>query len=234
MEGARDFLSLLGPEDRAALEEAAIRREYPRGSVILHSGDDAAGVLVLLEGRVKIAAPSAEAREAVLAFRGPGDLVGELGAIDNSRRSASVGALEPVVALALAASDFKRLLETRPGIGSALLRVMASRVRAADVDLAAFGAYDVLGRVARRLIELCDSYGAPRDQGVAIMLPITQEELAGWTGASREAVSKALNTLRGLGWVETRRRELVVSDIDALCTYAGLSRDAAERARTHP
>jgi CRP/FNR family transcriptional regulator, cyclic AMP receptor protein len=226
VEAAPDFLSLLGPEDRGALDETGIRREYPRGSVILHSGDDPAAVLLLLEGRVKIAAPGAEARDAVLAFRGPGDLVGELAAIDGRRRSASVAALEPVVALAFAASDFQRLMQTRPGIGVALLRVIANRLRAADVDLAAFGAHDVLGRVALRLIELCDSHGATGDRGVAITLPLTQDELAGWAGASREAVSKALNTLRGLGWVETRRRELVVTDLDALSTYAGVDERA--------
>lgn len=221
MERAPDFLSLLAPDDRAALDRAAMRREYPRGCVILHRGDDAAGVLVILEGRVKIAAQAADARDAVLAFRGPGDLVGELGAIDGERRSADVAALEPVVALTLARSDFQRLIADHPGIGMALLRVAVGRQRQAGGDLAALGAHDVLGRVARRLLELCERYGADCDAGVTITLPITQEELAGWTGSSREAVSKALNTLRGLAWVETHRRELVVTDIDALRTYAG-------------
>ena len=223
MEAAPNFVSLLPPEDRAALERAGIRREYRRGSHILHRGDDPAGVLVLLEGRVKIVAPNAEGREAVLAFRGPGDLVGELGAIDHRRRSASVAAIEPVVALAFAASDFQRLAEARPAIGTALLQVLASRLRQSDADVASMGAQDVLGRVTRRLIELCERYGADCDSGVTIKLPLTQEELAGWTGASREAVSKALNALRGLGWVETHRRELVVTDPEALRTYAGVA-----------
>jgi CRP-like cAMP-binding protein len=223
VERAPDFLSLLAPDDRAALEHAATRRRFPRGSVILHRGDDSTGVLVLLAGRVKIAAASADARDAVLGFRGPGDLVGELGAIDGQQRSADVTALEPVVALALAGSEFQRLTATHRGIGAALLRVIASRLREADGDLATIGAHDVLGRVVRRLIELCERYGADCDAGVAITLPLTQEELAGWTGASREAVSKALYTLRGLGWVETGRRELVVTDVETLRTYAGVA-----------
>jgi CRP/FNR family cyclic AMP-dependent transcriptional regulator len=226
VERAPDFLSLLGPDDRQALEGAAMRRDYPRGCVMVHRGDDSAGVLVLLEGRVKIVAAAGDGRDAVLAFRGPGDLVGELGAIDGQRRSADVAALERVVALTLAASDFQRLIAAHPGIGSALLRVVAGRLRQADGDLATLGAHDVLGRVALRLLELCDRYGSEAEAGVAISLPLTQEELAGWTSASREAVSKALNTLRGLGWVETRRRELVVTDYEALRTYAGVAADA--------
>jgi CRP-like cAMP-binding protein len=221
VESAPDFLSLLAPGDRQALEAAATRREYPRGAVILHGGDDPGAVLVLLEGRVKIASPGAEGRDTVLAFLGPGELVGELGAIDGRQRSSSVTALEPVAVLALPASGFRQLLESRPGVGMALLRVVCARLRASDSERADLGTYDVLGRVARRLVELCDRYGADCDAGVEITLPLTQEELAGWTGASREAVSKSLTTLRGLGWVETHRRELVVTDMDALRTYAG-------------
>jgi CRP/FNR family cyclic AMP-dependent transcriptional regulator len=221
VENPPQFLSLLAPEDRRAVEQNAIRRRYARGSVILHSGDDAAGVLILIDGRVKIVAPDAEGHDAVLGFRGPGDLVGELSALDGHSRSSSVAALEPVETLALAGRDFRRLLDEHPGIGSALLQVLAARLRAADSERADFGSHDVLGRVARRLVDLSERYGVDAEEGVAITLPITQEELAGWTGASREAVSKSLAALRELGWVQTHRRELVVTDIESLRTYTG-------------
>lgn len=45
-----------------------------------------------------------------------------------------------------------------------------------------------------------------------ITLPISQEELAGWTGSSREAVAKALRTLRALGAIRTERRRITVLD----------------------
>jgi DNA-binding GntR family transcriptional regulator len=45
---------------------------------------------------------------------------------------------------------------------------------------------------------------------------MSQEELAAWSGASREAVARSLHLLRELGWIETRRREIKVLDVDAL------------------
>jgi CRP/FNR family cyclic AMP-dependent transcriptional regulator len=75
--------------------------------------------------------------------------------------------------------------------------------------------------VARRLIELAERFGEPADGGVLITLPISQEELASWAGASREATSKALRDLRELGCVETRRRNITVRDVDALSRVAG-------------
>ena len=47
-------------------------------------------------------------------------------------------------------------------------------------------------------------------------VPLSQEELAGWTGASREAVNKALQVLRSLHMIETGRRRLTVLDADGL------------------
>jgi CRP/FNR family cyclic AMP-dependent transcriptional regulator len=220
VESTHDFMSLLSPEDRRAVETSGHRRRYGRGSVILNSGDDSASVVIVLEGSVKIARPSFEGHESVLAFCGPGDVVGDLGALDGRERSSDVAALEPVVTLAVGAGEFRRLLQDRPGVARALLNVLAERLRTADRERADFGSYSVTGRVCRRLVDLCEGYGTETESGVEIALPLTQEELAGWTGASREAVSKALGTLRRLGWVETGRRGLVVSDIAALRAYA--------------
>ena len=219
MQSGNDFLTSLSPDDRSAVEASGHRRRYGRGSVILNAGDDSAGVFIVLEGRVKIGCPGFEGRESVLAFCGPGELVGDLGAIDGRERSSSVAALEPVVTLSLAGSEFRRLVNDRPGVAASVLKVLVERLRAADRERADIGSYSVIGRVARRLVDLCDAYGTETSDGVAIALPITQEDLAGWSGASREAVSKALSTLRELGWVETHRRELVVTDIAALRDY---------------
>jgi CRP-like cAMP-binding protein len=110
-------------------------------------------------------------------------------------------------------------VRSHPVIADALRRVVTDRLREADAERADYGAYDVLGRVARRLLELADRFGDPTERGLHITLPISQDELAGWTGASREAVSKALQSLRDLGWVETQRRSFVILDEQALRDY---------------
>jgi CRP/FNR family cyclic AMP-dependent transcriptional regulator len=79
----------------------------------------------------------------------------------------------------------------------------------------------VLGRVARRLEELAEG-GTETADGIEIDAGLSQEDLAAWTAASREAVSKALGAMRTLGWIETRRRVIVVRDRAALRRHAGL------------
>jgi CRP/FNR family transcriptional regulator, cyclic AMP receptor protein len=212
VEAAPSFLSLLTADDRRALEEVTTLRRFPRGSFLLHHGEDPGGVFLLVAGCVKIVAPAGAAGEAVLGFRGPGDLLGDESVMDGRPRSASAAALEPVVVRVCAGSDFRRLVRSHPAVAEALRRVVVDRLREADAERADFGSRDVLGRVARRLSDLTERFGDRTSHGIVITLPISQDELAGWSGASRESVSKALGTLRELGLVETRRRAFLVRD----------------------
>ncbi len=214
-----DFLGALGDDERRALEAASTIRRYPPGSVLFHQGDDAGAVYVILRGRAKTTVLSTDGKEAVLSFPGPGELVGELSAIDGTPRGASVAAVEALEALALAGSAFRTLLETHPRLAIVLWQVASARLRDADHQRLDFAAYDVTGRVARRLVELADEEGTDGST-VELGLALSHDELAAWTAASREAVSRALMTLRELGWIETRRRRITVLDLEALRRYA--------------
>ena len=204
-------LDLLDEADRRGARARGGRRRFKAGSTLMHEGSPGAEVLMLLSGRVKASVTNADGREVVLGFQGPGDLVGELALIDDRPRSSTVEALDPVEALAVSAPDFRALL-ARPGFAGALLRSLAQRFRDVDRRRIEFASAQTLGRVAARLLELAERHGEPDGDAITITLPISQEELAGWTGSSREAVAKALAALRDLDLIRTERRRITVLD----------------------
>jgi CRP/FNR family cyclic AMP-dependent transcriptional regulator len=214
------FLAALSTEETAALRAPAMVRSFPRGTALFHERQAADRVLVVLEGCVKLSCVSEGGKEVVLAIRGPGDLLGELAAIDGEPRSATATALEPVEALSLSAGDFRSFLEAHPRVALALLTVLTRRLRDADRKRVEFAAEDTMTRVAARIVELSERFGDKVARGLEIDLPISQEELAGWTGCSRDSVVNALQAMRGLGWIETQRRQILVRDIDALRRHA--------------
>ena len=216
---ADEFLSELAADERAELEQLGSVRRYRRGDVLFHEGDDAGAVLVLLAGHVK-AAMLNDGREIILAFPGPGELLGELSAIDGRPRSGTVRAIDDVEALVIPGSAFRAFLEHRPRVAFVLLCSVIARLRTADRQRVDYAVNDVVVRVAGRLVELCDRFGCEEGTGVEIGLSITQDELAAWAGASREAVAKAMAVLRTLGWVQTERRRILVLDLPALRRYA--------------
>jgi CRP-like cAMP-binding protein len=213
---ARGFLSVLSEEEREALVERGTRRRFPRGTALFHEHDESDHVVVVLSGRLKVYSVTSEGKEVVFAFRNPGDILGELSALDRRPRSAGVAAIEPVEALFVAAIDFRAFLQRHPRVALLLLEMLSWRLRDADRKRVEYAAFDSVGRVAARLVELSEEHGQPAGEGVEITLPLSQDELAGWTGSSREAVSKALHTLRELGWVETSRRRITVLDLESL------------------
>jgi CRP/FNR family transcriptional regulator, cyclic AMP receptor protein len=107
-----------------------------------------------------------------------------------------------------------------PAIAMELLRILAARLRDADRKRLEFAALDTLGRVAWRLEELGERFGEQTSEGIEVELPLSQEQLASWCGASREATVKALAALRTLGCIATGRRSVLIRDAEALHRHA--------------
>jgi CRP-like cAMP-binding protein len=191
-------------------------RTFPRGVALFHERGTSDRVVVLRRGRVKLTSVTEQGREILLAIAGPGDVLGELSALDDQPRSATAIAIEEVEAVTIAPADLVGFLESCPSAALGVIRQLARRLRDADRKRVEFAAQDSVGRVSARLVELCERFGTEVDGSVTIDLPLSQDELAGWIGASREAVAKALQTLRKLGWIETHRREITVLDLESV------------------
>ncbi|MGW6427605.1 Crp/Fnr family transcriptional regulator [Nocardia sp. NPDC055053] len=193
-----------------------MRRQWSAGSVLMREGEQSEHVVVIEAGRVKVSSAAVSGKQALLAIRGPGDLLGEFSAIDGRARSATVTALSSVTATMLSGSAFRDLLIGDGKVAFTLLRIVVNRLREADVQRLEFGAYSVTERIARLLLDYARRYGERGDDGVIITLPLSQEELAHAAGASREAVSKALKRLRQLDAVRTGRRRVELLRPDLL------------------
>ncbi len=213
---ATSFLSRLADSEREALLTVGVRRTFAPGSVLLFQDEQDDRVILILAGRVKVIRANKDSHELLLAIRDPGDLLGELAFIDGLPRVATVSALEPVEALVMTAGALREHLRSAPDVAVALLESVTARFREDSVQRMQFAALDTLGRLSARIAELADRYGRPGDDGIVVEMPISQDELATWTGASRAGVAKALQTLRELGWLETERRLLILRDVESL------------------
>ena len=207
-------------EDSAAVKELArlgTSRRLRTGAALFHAGDRSTEAYVVLSGRLKVSTIASTGKELLLAVRDPGDLIGELSAIDGRPRSATVTALQPSEVSVIPADLFVEHLAETPSAALGVLRMITSRLRDSDHKRVEFGAHDATVRVSRRLLEMADRFG-PRG------LHLTQEELAGWVGASREAVSRSLRLLRNAGVVTTGRQVVDVLDVVGLRHFAQTDR----------
>jgi CRP/FNR family transcriptional regulator, cyclic AMP receptor protein len=216
-----DIGLLTGNELFADLDEASLGRiasatavrELHRGDVLFREGDEPDQLYVVDSGRIAIANRSPDGRESVMALMERGDLFGEMGLLDGLGRSAEARALEPSVVLAIPYEPVRTVYEEQPQLLWAVVALLAGRLRSMDVALADSVFLDVTGRTAKRLLEMADG----EDDFV---LPVTQEELAGMVGASRERVNKAIASFVRLGWIEQADRRYRILQRDELTRRA--------------
>ena len=190
------------PADVLALIAASGEtKNLQRGDVLFSEGDTPESMYIVLSGRIAIAIGNQpiDGRESVLALMERGDLFGELALLDNGKRSAMARAIEPSSLLQIPYSIVRQQLQLNPTMLWGVTKMLAMRLRIMDEVLSDSVFLDVTGRTAKRLLELSSG----KDEFV---LPITQEELTGMVGASRERVNKAIASFIRLGWLEQHDR----------------------------
>lgn len=192
-----------------SLAAAARELHLVRGDVLFAEGDTPDRLYVVTGGRIAITARSIDGRESVFALMETGDLFGEMGMLDGLPRSAEARALEVSSVLAIDYGPVRTLLDAQPERLWGVVRLLAGRLRSMDEALSDSVFLDVTGRTAKRLLELA----GPADEFV---LPVTQEELAGMVGASRERVNKAIASFIRLGWIDQSDRRYRIVQRDRL------------------
>lgn len=206
---ASDLFRDLSDEELSSIVDAAESRELHRGDVLFSEGDEPTELFLVESGRLAMTQRSQDGRESVIALMERGDLFGEMPLFDGLGRSTEARALEPSTVTIVSYEPVRALYEARPHLLWSVVSMLSNRLRTTDAALADSVFLDVTGRTAKRLLELAGG----DDEFV---LPVTQEELAGMVGASRERVNKAIASFLRLGWLEQRDRRYVITNREEL------------------
>jgi CRP-like cAMP-binding protein len=205
-----DFFADASSDALNAVAAAGQELHLIRGDVLFNEGDPPEALFLVLRGRLAIAlANPIDKRESVVALMERGDLFGEMGMLDDGPRSAMARALEPTTVLSIPYEQVLAMFDESPKLLWNVTRLLAQRIRVTDEALADSVFLDVTGRTAKRLLELANG----TDE---FTLPVTQEELAGMVGASRERVNKAIASFIRLGWLEQTDRTYRITQRDRL------------------
>ncbi len=186
-----------------------------RGDLIFMLGDPSHTIYFLQKGRIKISALSDCGQELLLEIVGPGEIFGDVAAIQGTPRTTSAQALEDSLLCEIQQKDFECLLATYPEISAHLLKSLTSRLRRAEAQLLSLVSQDVSTRVREALIEFIDcESGAERS--LPIKIRITQQDLANLVGASRQKTWQALKELEDWGMLRLSYGSILVTAPDRL------------------
>jgi CRP/FNR family transcriptional regulator, cyclic AMP receptor protein len=191
--------------DLKALDEAVLRdiaaqgavRHYPAQAVIIHEGDDADSLYIVLSGRVKVYTANEAGREVIINTLGPGEYLGEL-ALDGRERSASVMTLEPTSCAVVTGPSLRDFIARHPDFALHLVHKLIHRVRNLTGSVKSLALEDVYGRVVGLLTKLSEPHGTQR----VVLQRLTQQDIAEHVGSSREMVSRIFKELTAGGYLK--------------------------------
>ena len=172
---------------------------------------------------LKLHRAAGDGQEGLLGIRVSGDLIGELGVVRSTRRSATVTTCAPALMHAFRQDVFLNFLSQHIDAWRVISSMIADRLDWANQARLEFAGHDVLTRVSRVLALLAERHGRPVPQGLDLGVPLSQEELGRLVGARRDSVVKALHDLRRQNIITTSYRRTIITHLDNLRRHAQLT-----------
>jgi CRP/FNR family transcriptional regulator, cyclic AMP receptor protein len=218
----KNFLSTVplfkGAPERALEVAASViqPRNYESETVIFQEGDRGEALYILTEGMVKLSKVDLGGYEKTLTILQPPEFFGEMALLGNTTRSATAISLGNIQTYLLFADDFNKLIQTYPTVSLNLTTTLAQRLRGMDDEAQILSYKDAQGRVAFVLLRLYRSGVVELDKNGFAIVKLTHQDLANLAGTSRETVTRALKVLENEGVIETRPKEIIISDVQGL------------------
>jgi CRP-like cAMP-binding protein len=216
-----EWFASLTDEELTGLADKAETVYWEAGNVVFEEGERGDDCYVLHSGAVKILRRFPDGRRITLARLGPGSVVGELALFNGERRSATVEALEPTLAVALAGENVMSILKADPEAAISVAVGLADRLRAANERMFEHALATVTGRVAATLlgqVEARQAQGAGDRDIEVVGSPVDIARLA---GAPRESATRVLHWLENEGVISLKRGKTIVHEPAALSRYLG-------------
>src|ERR1044071_1548619 len=214
--GKVPIFSGLTESELAFLTQHAVPRRYVAGELVFGEGEPCSGLYVVESGNVRIFKSSASGREQVLGIEGPGSSVAELPVFDGGNYPASVAAIDDATLLFVSKQDFQSLVLTHPQVALKVLRVVGARLRRLVGIIEELSFTTVRHRLASFLLRSAQSGGKRTSEGIEILLPASNQELASQIGTVRELVSRNLSRFQAEGLLRVDGRSVVIRDMAAL------------------
>jgi CRP-like cAMP-binding protein len=214
------YLAEVSADLKRMLGTLATEIEVAAGQAIFEEGDDGDALYAVIKGALEVSVLSQDGRKLALDVMREGDLFGEIALFDPGPRTATVTAIERSLLLRIRNAEILREVRTAPELAIDLINLAGRRMRWMHSQLREQVFLPMATRLARKVLHL-----APEDPKGPARLTLTQSDLAGHVGATREAVSKTLATWKRLGVVEATRKGLLIRDRDALIVLAALDQE---------
>ncbi|MCI0337348.1 MAG: Crp/Fnr family transcriptional regulator [Acidobacteria bacterium] len=208
----------LPPDNLVELNGLIHRKSFSANTTLMTAEQAGEVVYLILSGTVKVHIEQEDGGDVIVAILGPGEIIGEMSALGQAIRSASVVTIESSTLLWIDRANFQRYLMTMPMLAYNLACILATRLRHANDKIQTLATQSVEGRVARQILSFAEQYGQQRPNGeIYVGIRLTQGDIAALIGASREHINRVIVSYKERGYISIDRNyRITIHDQHAL------------------
>ncbi|MBK9489827.1 MAG: Crp/Fnr family transcriptional regulator [Haliscomenobacter sp.] len=211
------FLEQLPYADLHELALLCQSEQIQRNSAIYSKGDISNHLFVLLRGSVKVCSFSEDGREIIKEMLSPIALFGDLGLVGEKERQENAFSMQDEVQLLRIPIDaFRKLIRRHPNLSMDIVDWLGTRLRRAEARLEALMFKDARERIIDFLKDSAENQGKKIGFELLIKHSMTQQDIANYTGTSRQTVTSVLNELRKSNLIYFNRRSILIRDLERL------------------
>ena len=198
---------------------------FDKGQAVYHEGDPSDQLLIVSHGAIRLFKNTIEGKEQNLDILLAGDLTGELDLLGDSTYSHEAVAQEKTLLCVISQDKIKELILKNPVIGLKIMRAMNQKLANLRGLVQSLATNEGMPRLVHLLLQLYDQKqdqkrDQKQDKGL-LRLNLSREDLANFTGLTRETVSRKLTQLQDEGLIQINKvREIEILDIEALRRYS--------------
>lgn len=207
----------LSPEDTQLLDNLAEIRQVSRGQYIFEQGAPSDRLFFLRQGLIKVGVYSEDSREVIKYFLSPGAFFGESGILGESVHPNFALAISQEVHVAcFPQKAVMQLMQKSAPLMSAFMSWLGSRLHQTEKRLEGMFLKDARERIIDFLRDSAQRQGEKIGFETLIRHSLTQQDIANFTGTSRQTVTSVLNELRKSNLIYFTRRSILIRDLAKL------------------
>lgn len=206
----------LAPDALDDLSQRLRQQRALKGDVLFRKDSEGNALYIIREGMIKIVLPSRMGEERIVTIFSSGDFFGEMALLDGLPRSADAVALKSSTLLVLDRKPFLQFLRDNESAMETILSTLSRRLRKTDELLEDASFLNIPARLAKKLVEIGETFGRQNGNTIRISLRLSQKEIADMVGATRESVNKELRVLRSRGLISLTKDHILIDDLQRL------------------
>jgi len=189
-------------------------------SILFHQGDPATSCFLVNRGRLKLTKLNEQGKEVILRYIGAGELTAAITVLKGWGYPGTAQSIEETDVTGWDKPTMTQLMHQTPGLAINLLSIVLERIDDVQNRYLEVCTERVGQRIARSLLRLMRRAGSKTGSGIQIDIPLSRQNIADYSGTTLYTVSRTLSAWEKIGWIKSKREQIVVTDPHALVQFS--------------